>query len=59
MCSAFSPKADIVSLNRPRPKSANFGRRHTRLSDRKADAVAGECQATLGIGGNRRSTGED
>ena len=35
------------------------GRRHTRLSDQKADAVAGECQVTLGIGGNRRSTGED
>jgi hypothetical protein len=37
----------------------NFGRKHTRLSDQKADAVADECQVTLGIGGNRRSTGED
>src|SRR6266852_6832472 len=37
---------------------ANSGRRHTRLSDQKADAVAGECQVTLGIGRNRRSTGE-
>ena len=41
------------------PRRANSGRRHTRLSDQKAEAVAGECQVTLGIGGNRRSTGED
>ena len=55
----FTSMSRHREFDRLRAKSANSGRRHTRLSDQKADAVVGECQVTLGIGGNRRSTGED
>ncbi len=55
------------------PSDINFGTHLLRLQTWEAqgsfgskceysvrvDAVAGDCQVTLGIGGNRRSTGED
>src|SRR5450631_2601896 len=50
--STFDPGAGIVTISAYRACPSN-------LVDQKADAVAGERQVTLEIGGNRRSTGED